>query len=163
MKCRFCHHELIHVFINLINAPASNSFLTKDQLNEPEVFYPIELYVCDKCFLVQTGEYKKSGEIFNREYAYFSSFSTSWLEHAKKYVDMITGRLELSTASHVMEIASNDGYLLQYFLEKQIPCLGIEPSANTAQAAREKGIETLEEFFSADLAERLVQEEKKLI
>jgi len=161
MKCRFCHHELTHVFIDLVNAPPSNSFLTKDQLNEPEVFYPLKLYVCDKCFLVQTDEYKKSDEIFNQDYAYFSSFSTSWLEHAKKYVDMITDRLELSTASHVMEIASNDGYLLQYFLEKQIPCLGIEPSANTAQAAREKGIETLEEFFRADLAERLAQKGKK--
>jgi SAM-dependent methyltransferase len=161
MKCRFCHHELTHVFINLVNAPPSNSFLTKDQLNEPEVFYPLKLYVCDKCFLVQIDEYKKSDEIFNQDYAYFSSFSTSWLEHAKKYVDMITDRLELSTVSHVMEIASNDGYLLQYFLEKQIPCLGIEPSANTAQAAREKGIETVEEFFGANLAERLVQEGKK--
>jgi len=161
MKCRFCHHELTHIFINLVNAPPSNSFLTKDQLNEPEVFYPLKLYVCDKCFLVQIDEYKKSDEIFNQDYAYFSSFSTSWLEHAKKYVDMITDRLELSTASHVMEIASNDGYLLQYFLEKQIPCLGIEPSANTAQAAREKGIETLEEFFGDDLAERLVQEGRK--
>ena len=161
MKCRFCHHELTHIFINLVNAPPSNSFLTKDQLNEPEVFYPLKLYVCDKCFLVQIDEYKKSDEIFNQDYAYFSSFSTSWLEHAKKYVDMITDRLELSTASHVMEIASNDGYLLQYFLEKQIPCLGIEPSANTAQAAREKGIETLEGFFGDDLAERLVQEGRK--
>jgi SAM-dependent methyltransferase len=161
MKCRFCHHELTHVFINLVNAPLSNSFLTKDQLNEPEAFYPLKLYVCDKCFLVQINEYKKSDEIFNQDYAYFSSFSTSWLEHAKKYVDMITDRLELSTVSHVMEIASNDGYLLQYFLEKQIPCLGIEPSANTAQAAREKGIETVEEFFGANLAERLVQEGKK--
>ena len=161
MKCRFCHHELTHIFINLVNAPPSNSFLTKDQLNEPEVFYPLKLYVCDKCFLVQIDEYKKSDEIFNQDYAYFSSFSTSWLEHAKKYVDMITDRLELSTASHVMEIASNDGYLLQYFLEKQIPCLGIEPSANTAQTARKKGIETLEEFFGDDLAERLVQEGRK--
>lgn len=160
MNCRFCNNKLTHEFIDLINAPLSNSFLTKDQLNKPEVFYPLKLYVCDKCFLVQINEYKKSGDIFNQDYAYFSSFSTSWLEHAKKYVDMITDRLELSTASHVMEIASNDGYLLQYFLGK-IPCLGIEPSANTAQAAREKGIETLEEFFDADFAERLVQEGRK--
>ena len=161
MKCRFCHHELTHVFINLVNAPLSNSFLTKDQLNEPEAFYPLKLYVCDKCFLVQINEYKKSDEIFNQDYAYFSSFSTSWLEHAKKYADMITDRLRLSAESHVMEIASNDGYLLQYFKEKQIPCLGIEPSANTAQTAREKGIDTLEEFFGADLAERLAQKGKK--
>ena len=161
MKCRFCHHKLTHEFIDLVNAPPSNSFLTKEQLNEPEVFYPLKLYVCDKCFLVQIDEYKKSGEIFNQDYAYFSSFSTSWLDHARKYVDMITDRLRLDAESHVIEIASNDGYLLQYFLEKQIPCLGIEPSANTARAAREKGIETLEEFFGANLAERLAQEGKK--
>ena len=161
MRCRFCNKNLTHEFIDLVNAPPSNCFLTKDQLNEPEVFYPLKLFVCDKCFLVQIDEYKKSGEIFNQEYAYFSSFSTTWLDHARKYVDMITKRLRLDAESHVMEIASNDGYLLQYFLEKQIPCLGIEPSANTAQAAREKGIETLEEFFGADFAERLAQEGSK--
>ena len=161
MRCRFCQHELHHEFIDLSNSPPSNSFLTKKQLNEPEAFYPLRLFVCENCFLVQIEEYRKFGEIFNQDYAYFSSFSTSWLEHARKYVDMITERLGLSTASHVIEIASNDAYLLQYFLEKQIPCLGIEPSANTAQAAREKGIETLDEFFDANLAERLVQEGKK--
>jgi 2-polyprenyl-3-methyl-5-hydroxy-6-metoxy-1,4-benzoquinol methylase len=110
---------------------------------------------------VQIDEYKKSDDIFNKEYAYFSSYSKTWLEHAKRYVGMITNRLRLDAESHVIEIASNDGYLLQYFLEKQISCLGIEPSANTAQAAREKGIETLEEFFGANLAERLAQEGKK--
>jgi len=161
MKCHFCHHKLTHEFVDLINAPLSNSFLTKEQLNEPEVFYPLKLFVCDKCFLVQIDKYKKSDDIFNKDYAYFSSFSTSWLEHAKKYVDMITDRLGLGAASHVMEIASNDGYLLQYFLKKQIHCFGIEPSANTAQAARKKGVEILEDFFCADLAERLVQEGKK--
>jgi SAM-dependent methyltransferase len=161
MKCRFCNNPLTHEFIDLINAPPSNSFLTEEQLNEPEVFYPLKLYVCDKCFLVQIDEYKKSDDIFNQDYAYFSSYSKTWLDHARKYVDMITGRLRLGAESHVMEVASNDGYLLQYFLEKQISCLGIEPSANTAQAAREKGIETLEEFFGADLAERLAQEGEK--
>ena len=161
MKCRFCESELTYEFIDIVNAPPSNSFLTKDHVNEPEVFYPLKLYVCDKCFLVQIDEYKKSGEIFNQDYAYFSSFSTSWLEHAKKYMDMITDRLGLGATSHVMEIASNDGYLLQYFKKKQIPCLGIEPSANTAQAAREKGVDTLEEFFGVDLAKRLVQEGRK--
>lgn len=161
MKCRFCDSELTHIFIDIVNAPPSNSFLTKEQLNEPETFYPLKLFVCDKCFLVQIDEYKKSGEIFNQEYAYFSSFSTSWLDHAKRYVDMITDRLLLDAKSRVMEIASNDGYLLQYFKEKQIPCLGIEPSANTAQAAREKGIETLEEFFSAEFAVSFAQKGKK--
>lgn len=161
MRCRFCSNPLTHEFIDLVNAPPSNSFLTEEQLNEPETFYPLKLFVCENCFLVQIDEYKKSSDIFDNDYAYFSSFSTSWLDHAKRYVDMITDRLGLSATSHVMEIASNDGYLLQYFLKKQIPCLGIEPSANTAQAAREKGIETVEEFFGADFAERLMQEGKK--
>lgn len=161
MNCRFCGNQLTHEFIDLVNSPLSNSFLTKDQLNEPEVFYPLRLFICDKCFLVQIDEYKKSDEIFNQDYAYFSSFSSSWLGHAKRYVDMITDRLRLKTASFVIEIASNDGYLLQYFNEKQIPCLGIEPSANTAQAAREKGIDTLEEFFGVELAGRLAKDGKK--
>ena len=161
MNCRFCNNNLTHEFIDLVNAPPSNSFLTKDRLNEPEVFYPLKLYVCERCFLVQIDEYKKSDEIFNQNYAYFSSFSTSWLEHVKKYVDMITDRLKLNATSHVIEIASNDGYLLQYFLEKQIPCLGIEPSANTARACREKGIETIEKFFCFDLAKKLAQDGKK--
>jgi len=160
MKCRFCGTALTHEFVDLVNAPPSNSFLTKEQLSEPEVFYPLKLYVCDKCFLVQIDEYKKLDDIFNQDYAYFSSFSTTWLDHAKKYVDMITERLGLNEASHVMEIASNDGYLLQYFLKKQISCLGIEPSANTAQAARQKGIETLEEFFGAEFAASLAQKGK---
>ena len=161
MKCRFCNNLLTHEFIDLVNSPPSNSFLTEDQLTEPEVFYPLKLMVCEECWLVQIDEYKKSGEIFNQDYAYFSSFSTSWLDHARKYVDMITNRLRLDAESHVMEIASNDGYLLQYFLEKQIPCLGIEPSANTAQAAREKGLDTLEAFFGVELAKSLVKDGKK--
>ncbi len=161
MNCRFCGKKLTHEFIDLVNAPPSNAFLTQEQLNEPEVFYPLRLYVCDACFLVQIDEYKKSSDIFNKDYAYFSSYSKSWLEHARKYADMITGRLELNAESHVIEIASNDGYLLQYFKGKQIPCLGIEPSSNTAQAARDKGIDTLEEFFCVELAERLAQERKK--
>jgi len=161
MNCRFCGTPLKHEFIDLVNAPPSNSFLTREQLNEPEVFFPLRLFVCEKCFLVQIDEYKKSSDIFNTEYAYFSSYSSTWLDHAKKYVEMITERLRLNDAAHVIEIASNDGYLLQYFLQKQIPCLGIEPSANTAQVAKEKGIDTLEEFFSADLAEKLSQKGKK--
>ncbi|MBU4274166.1 MAG: methyltransferase domain-containing protein, partial [Planctomycetes bacterium] len=161
MRCRFCDNNLTHEFIDLVNAPPSNAFLTEKQLNEPEIFYPLKLFVCHNCFLVQIDEYKDSKEIFNQDYAYFSSFSTSWLDHARKYVDMITDRLRLDSKSHVMEIASNDGYLLQYFKEKQIPCLGIEPSANTAQAAREKGIETLEEFFGVNLAQRLAQAGRK--
>ena len=158
MQCRFCSNNLTHKFIDLVNAPPSNSFLTKEQLNEPEVYYPLKLMVCEKCWLVQIDEYKKLDEIFNKDYAYFSSYSKTWLDHVKKYVNMITDRLYLDAGSHVMEIASNDGYLLQYFKKKQIPCLGIEPSANTAQAAQKKGIKTIIEFFGVTLAEKLVQE-----
>lgn len=155
MKCRFCSNSLTHEFIDLVNSPPSNSFLTLEQLNEPETFYPLKLYVCEKCFLVQIDEYKKSNEIFGGKYVYFSSYSKNWLEHAKKYVEMITPRLQLNSNSHVIEIASNDGYLLQYFKEKNIPCLGIEPSSATAVVAKTKGIEVIERFFGIELASEL--------
>jgi 2-polyprenyl-3-methyl-5-hydroxy-6-metoxy-1,4-benzoquinol methylase len=155
MKCRFCDTDLKHVFIDLLNSPPSNSFLTAEQLNEPEVYYPLKVFVCDNCFLVQIDEYKKSSEIFDMDYAYFSSYSRSWLDHSHKYVEMITERLKLGPDSRVMEIACNDGYLLQYFVEKKIPCLGIEPAANTARAAREKGIKVIEAFFGEKLASEI--------
>ncbi|MDR2511026.1 MAG: class I SAM-dependent methyltransferase [Bacteroidales bacterium] len=155
MKCRHCGQELHHVFIDLFNSPPSNSYLNYEQLNEPETLYPLKIFVCDKCFLVQIDEYKKSDEIFDANYAYFSSYSTSWLEHSKRYVDMIVPRLGLNEQSYVIEIASNDGYLLQYVKEQNIPCLGIEPTASTAKVSREKGIDTLEEFFGAEMAKSL--------
>lgn len=155
MQCRFCKNKLEHVFVDLINAPASNSFLTKEQLNEPESFYPLKLFVCENCKLVQIDEYKKSNDIFNQDYAYFSSYSTSWLKHAKDYVEMIVKKLSLNETSLVTEIASNDGYLLQYFQEKQIPCIGIEPTASTASVAKQKGIEVIEDFFGERLAQTL--------
>ena len=155
MKCRFCNTELKYEFIDLLNSPPSNSYLTTEQLNEPEVYYPLKIFVCDTCFLVQVDEYKKSDEIFNSEYAYFSSVSTSWLKHSREYVDMITERLNLTEKSHVVEIASNDGYLLQYFVEKRIPCLGIEPAASTAKIAKERGVDVKEDFFGVKLAETL--------
>src|SRR5215213_11814050 len=151
MQCRFCKSELTSIFIDLINSPASNSFLTSEQLNEPEVFYPLKVYTCSRCFLVQIGEYKKSDSIFNDQYVYFSSYSKSWLEHAKKYTEKMIGRFGLSEHSQVIEIASNDGYLLQYFKERDIPVLGIEPTANTAEVAIGKGIETITEFFGTAL------------
>jgi len=156
MVCRFCKTELEHVFIDLVNCPASNSFLSKEQLNEPEIFYPLKVYTCHNCFLVQIDEYKKSGAIFNNEYAYFSSYSTTWLRHAREYTDMMVGRFGFNSASQVIEIASNDGYLLQYFKEKNIPVMGIEPTANTAEVAMGKGIKTVIEFFGTELASRLV-------
>lgn len=155
MKCRFCKTELKDIFVDLINSPASNSYLTKEQLDEPEVFYPLKIYVCHKCKLVQIDEYKKSDDIFNKDYAYFSSFSTSWLNHAKNYVEIIKEKLYLNKNSLVTEIASNDGYLLQYFKEKNIPCIGIEPTSSTAKVAIEKGIEVIEDFFGSSLAQNL--------
>ena len=155
MNCRFCKAPLAHVFIDLNNSPASNSFLTKEQLNEPEIFYPLKVFICDKCFLVQVDEYKKSDAIFSSDYVYFSSFSTSWLAHAKEYTKKMTDRFALNANSKVVEIASNDGYLLQYFKEQNIPVLGIEPTANTAKAAAQKGIETVVDFFGVRLAKEL--------
>lgn len=155
MQCRFCKTELEHVFIDLVNSPASNSFLTKEQLNEPEVFYPLKVYTCHHCFLVQVDEFKKSDAIFNSDYVYFSSYSTSWLQHVKNYTDMMIERFGFNEGSQVIEIASNDGYLLQYFKEKNIPVIGIEPTANTAEVAMGKGIKTIIEFFGVELADRL--------
>ena len=152
MNCRFCGNNLYYEFIDLINSPPSNSYLSFEQLNEPEIFYPLKLFVCDKCFLVQIDEYKKNADIFNDDYAYFSSFSTIWVEHAKNYVEMITNRLRLNKNSLVIEIASNDGYLLQYFKQKKIPCIGIEPTKNTAAIAIGKGINVMEDFFTEKLA-----------
>jgi 2-polyprenyl-3-methyl-5-hydroxy-6-metoxy-1,4-benzoquinol methylase len=156
MQCRFCKTALEHVFIDLVNSPASNSFLTADQLNEPETFYPLKVYTCHKCFLVQVDEYKKSDAIFNSDYVYFSSYSKSWLEHAKKYADTMVERFGFDSGSSVIELASNDGYLLQYFKERKIPVLGIEPTANTAGVAIGKGIETVIDFFGIRLAQELV-------
>lgn len=155
MQCRFCQTELVHVFIDLVNSPASNSFLTQEQLNEPETFYPLKVYTCHECFLVQVDEYKKSDAIFNSDYVYFSSFSKSWLAHAKKYTEQMIPRFGLNENSQVIEIASNDGYLLQYFKEQNIPVMGVEPTANTAEVAMRKGIKTIIEFFGTELADRL--------
>ncbi len=154
MQCRFCKTELEHVFVDLVNSPASNSFLSVEQLNEPETFYPLKVYTCHNCFLVQVDEYKKSDAIFNSGYVYFSSYSTSWLQHAKDYTELMVQRFGFNENSQVIEVASNDGYLLQYFKEKNIPVLGIEPTANTAEVATAKGIKTVIEFFGAELAER---------
>jgi SAM-dependent methyltransferase len=155
MQCRFCKTELKHVFIDLVNSPASNSFLTSAQLNEPEVFYPLKVYTCHNCFLVQVDEYKKSDAIFNSDYVYFSSYSTTWLAHAREYTQRMTERFGYNSTSQVIEIASNDGYLLQYFHQNGIPVLGIEPTGNTAKVAIEKGVNTLVDFFGVRLASEL--------
>ena len=154
MQCRFCKTELTDVFIDLVNSPASNSFLSEEQLNEPETFYPLKVYTCSNCFLVQVDEYKKSDAIFDSNYVYFSSYSTSWLKHASDYADKMVDRFGYNSDSQVIEIASNDGYLLQYFLQKGIKVMGIEPTANTAEVAVAKGIKTVVEFFGSELADR---------
>ncbi len=158
MNCRFCQTLLTHTFIDLENSPPSNSFLTVAQLQEPETYFPLKLFVCDQCFLVQLDEVKKRDEIFNSEYVYFSSYSKSWLTHAKKYTEQIVERFGYNENSFVLEIASNDGYLLQYFQEKNIPVLGIEPSANTAAAAALKGIPSITDYFTSHLARELRKE-----
>lgn len=156
MKCRFCNTELKHVFIDLFNSPASNSFLSISQLNETEFFYPLKVYTCHNCFLVQVDEYKSSETIFDNSYVYFSSYSKSWLEHAKAYVELMIKRFNFNSQSQVIEIASNDGYLLQYFVQKGIPVLGIEPTANTAEVAKTKGVDSVVDFFGVKLANELV-------
>lgn len=161
MQCRFCKTELTHDFIDLVNSPASNSFLTAEQLNEPETFYPLKVYTCHKCFLVQVDEYKKSDAIFDSNYVYFSSYSTSWLKHAKAYTEMMIKRFGYNNNSLVIEVASNDGYLLQYFHQNDIPVLGIEPTANTAEAAKEKGVDSVVDFFGVRLAKELVSKNIK--
>ena len=161
MNCRFCKAPLEHVFIDLNNSPASNSFLSKEQLNEPEIFYPLKVYTCTKCFLVQVDEYKKSDAIFDKDYVYFSSYSKDWLAHSNAYTKKMTSRFGLNTESLVIEIASNDGYLLQYFKEKNIPVLGIEPTANTAKVAMDKGIKTIVDFFGVRLAKELASKNMK--
>jgi len=161
MNCRFCKNNLTHEFVDLGFSPPSNSFLKNEDLNMPETFYPLRIMVCEKCFLVQIDEFAKHDEIFNSDYAYFSSFSKSWLAHAKAYTELMTERFVLNEKSQVIEIASNDGYLLQYFKASGIPVLGIEPTANTAAAAEEKGIKSRVDFFGVRLATQLKNEKIK--
>ena len=159
LNCRFCNESLINIFADLGASPLSNAFLTKEMLSNLEKIYPLCAYVCDNCFLVQLPEFEKPENIFS-DYAYFSSFSSSWLKHAKDYVDMIIPTLLLDERSLVVEIASNDGYLLQNFTAKKIPVLGIEPAKNIAITAIKKNISTLTEFFNSKLANHLVNEGK---
>ena len=153
--CRFCAAPLQHVFADLGMSPLANSYLTPEHANAMEPYYPLRAFVCDRCFLVQLEEFETPDRIFT-EYAYFSSYSTSWLEHSKRYVEQMIERFGLDASSHVVELASNDGYLLQYFRERQVPVLGIEPAANVAKVALEKGIPTLVEFFGRTAARALV-------
>ena len=159
MKCRHCKLNLNHVFLDLGHAPPSNSYLKK--LKQEENFYPLKLYVCHCCGLVQTVDYAERNEFFNEDYAYFSSISESFLNHAKTYSEMIINRLDLNKDSFVVEIASNDGYLLKNFVGSKIPCLGIEPTKSTAQSARLLNIPVKEDFFDSNLASTIARSEKK--
>ena len=161
MKCRHCGTNLVLPLIDLGSAPPSNAYLTEKTLKAPEKWFPLKVLVCSQCWLVQTEDYAGAEELFDADYAYFSSFSTSWLKHAEQYVADMTNRFKLNSESHVVEVAANDGYLLQYVKAKGIPCLGVEPTASTAKAAREKGIEIVEEFFGVELAKKMVSQGKQ--
>jgi hypothetical protein len=155
--CRFCSAPLSAVVADLGMSPLANSYLSPEQGNGMESFYPLRALVCEQCFLVQLEEFQTPEHIFG-DYAYFSSYSTTWLDHSKRYVEAMVERFDLGEASQVVEIASNDGYLLQFFHDRQVPVLGIEPAANVAQVALQKGIPTLVEFFGVRTAESLVGE-----
>jgi SAM-dependent methyltransferase len=161
MKCRHCHSEIEQLFVDLGFAPPSNAYLAHAELSKAEITLPLRVRVCDQCWLVQTEDYAQPEAFFNDGYAYFSSASQSWLAHAKKYASQMIDKLNLSAQSLVVELASNDGYLLKNFVTKKIPCLGIEPTHSTAQAARDIGIPVIEAFFGQELAQKLVSEGKK--
>ena len=163
MKCRHCGNVGFIPFANLGSCPPSNAMLTAQELEAPEAYYPLVVAVCDRCFLAQVDESKAAAEIFDSDYTYFSSFSRSWLEHAERFAAMATERFALGSQSQVLEIASNDGYLLQYFLARGIPVQGVDPTANTAEVAIGKGIPTIVDFFGRGLAENRLRSSADLI
>ena len=158
LRCRHCGSLLHQEVIDLGHQPPSNAYLSADQLGRPEITYPLKVYICSSCWLVQLPAHAAAETLFTPDYAYFSSISSSWCAHAKRFVSDAVSRLGLDQGSMVVELASNDGYLLQYVLERQIPCLGIEPTQAAAELARQRGIPTLERFFGVALAEELVAE-----
>jgi len=156
LKCRHCNTPLVHDFVNLGSAPPSNAYLTKDMLSRPETWYPLRVKYCGECWLVQTEDFAERETFFSEDYAYFSSMSASWLDHAEHYAQAMTDRFAITSESMVVEIASNDGYLLKNFLANGVPCLGVEPTLACAQAAKDIGIETVVKFFGIQLAQKLV-------
>jgi len=155
VNCRLCYGKLNKSFLSLGNSPLSNAYLSENDLNQKEYYYPIEIYVCEKCYLVQLEEFETTENIFSSDYAYFSSYSESWLRHCKKYTEMMLNRFRFNQNSFIVEIASNDGYLLQYFKQRGIPVLGIEPASNTAEVAIKKGIPTDITFFDTLYAKKM--------
>jgi SAM-dependent methyltransferase len=161
MNCRHCGSELRLPLVDLGSAPPSNAYLTKQTLKAPEKWFPLRVLVCENCWLVQTEDFAQAHELFDAKYAYFSGFSSSWLEHSKRYVADMVMRFNLDTRSHVVEIAANDGYLLQYVKACNIPCTGVEPTTSTAAAARARGIPIIEDFFGVRLAETMITQDKQ--
>ena len=161
IRCRLCGNELKNLFLSLGSSPLANAYLTEIELHKMERFYPLDLYICEKCYLVQLEEFETAENIFSSEYAYFSSFSESWLEHCKSYTEMMINRFGLNEHSFIVEIESNDGYLLQYFKQRNIPVLGIEPASRTAKVAMQKGISTDIAFFDALYASRMSESNKQ--
>jgi SAM-dependent methyltransferase len=159
MKCRHCGTEVSLTMIDLGSTPPSNAYLTKDTLHSPEKWFPLRVLVCEKCWLAQTEDFFQADELFDADYAYFSGFSNTWLAHCERYVDDMVKRFGIDANSHVVEIAANDGYLLQFVKGRNIPCTGVEPTAGTAAAARAKGIPIVEDFFGVNLASRMVEKE----
>jgi SAM-dependent methyltransferase len=158
MRCRHCANQLCHPFVDLGFAPPSNAYLTTADLSRPEKYYPLRALVCDACWLVQTEDYAQADELFSADYAYFSSTSSSWLAHAQDYCGRVIERFDLGSHSNVVEVASNDGYLLRNFVAAGVPCLGIEPTASTAAAAESLGIPVLRQFFGEALGRSLANE-----
>lgn len=161
MKCRHCGTELKLPMVDLGSAPPSNAYLTKQTLHAPEKWFQLRVLVCEHCWLAQTEDFAQADELFDSEYAYFSGFSNSWLAHSERYVADTVARFTLTADSHVVEVAANDGYLLQYVKARNIPCTGVEPTASTAEAARAKGIPIVEDFFGIRLAQELVAQSKQ--
>jgi hypothetical protein len=161
MNCRHCKAFLKHTFLDLDYAPPSNAYLSKEDLNHPEVYFPLKIKVCDQCWLVQTEDYTQADELFTHDYAYFSSTSSSWLTHARQYAEKMTTDLGLNAQSLVIEVASNDGYLLKNFVTTGIPCLGIEPTDSTAAAAEKLGIRVMREFFGEALGKQLAKKSQQ--
>lgn len=155
MKCRHCGSTLRNNFVNLGFSPPSNNYLNRSDLKNKETYLPLVVNVCHKCYLVQTEDYSSAGDLFSNDYAYFSSTSKSWLNHAKDYCENIINRINLSSSSFVVEVASNDGYLLKNFKEKKIPCLGVEPTLSTAESAEKKGIDVIKDFFGFELSKKI--------
>lgn len=161
MKCRHCLAETTLTLVDLGSAPPSNAYLAEQDLHAPEKWFPLRVLVCEHCWLVQTEDFAKADDLFDADYAYFSSFSSSWLAHCERYVADMSERFGLRAQSHVVEIAANDGYLLKYFMSRGIPCTGVEPTSSTAAAARAKGIEIIEGFFGLPMAGELVRQGKQ--